>query len=145
MLQSADPRCYAGSLQISKPVIIPILFLVAAAEALSLFFLHLTMIMILVCLVLLALPLLWGKIKSTGGVGWGGPSICFFPTSSPPPLAMKCSYMAINIKMIVSHGLNSWKEGKKKGKDTLSVNLRSQVYPVLTRWRRLYSKNKSFG
>ena len=68
MLQSADPRCYAGSVQISKPVIIPILFLVAAAEALSLFFLHLTMIMILVCLVLLALPLLWGKIKSTGGV-----------------------------------------------------------------------------
>lgn len=38
MLQSADPRCYAVSLQISKPVIIPILFLVAAAEALSLFF-----------------------------------------------------------------------------------------------------------
>lgn len=38
MLQSADRRCYAGSLQISKPVIIPILFLVAAAEALSLFF-----------------------------------------------------------------------------------------------------------
>lgn len=34
---------------------------------------------------------------------------------------------------------------KKKGKDTLSVNLRSQVYPVLTRWRRLYSKKKSFG
>ena len=82
MLQSADPRCYADSLQISKPVIIPILFLVAAAEALSLFFLHLTMIMILVCLVLLALPSLWGKIKK---YRWGGPSVCFFPTSSPPP------------------------------------------------------------
>lgn len=69
------------------------------------------MIMILVCLVLLALPLLWGKIKSTGGVGW-----LFLPNLFPP-LPMKCSYMAINIKMIVSHGLNSWKEGKRKKKE----------------------------
>ena len=38
MLQSADPRCYAGSLQISKPVIIPILFLVAAACIIIIFF-----------------------------------------------------------------------------------------------------------
>lgn len=38
MLQSADPRCYAGSLQISRPVIIPILFLVAAAGIIIIFF-----------------------------------------------------------------------------------------------------------
>ena len=67
--------------------------------------------MILVCLVLLALSLLWGKIKSTGGVGW-----LFLPNLFPP-LPMKCSYMAINMKMIVSYGLNSWKEGKRKKKE----------------------------